>query len=51
MKNEIEQGKELVDELIELWTECSKRCDSIEEIVRQIKEKENLKLVGFLKKL
>ena len=39
MKDKKEQGKQLVDQLIELWTECSVRCDRIEELVKQIKEK------------
>ena len=38
MKYDIEQGKQLVDELVELWTECSVHCDRIEELVKQLKE-------------
>ena len=38
MKYDMEQGKQLVDELVELWSECSMRCDKIEELVKQIKE-------------
>ena len=38
MKNETEEGKQLVDELIELWSECSIRCEKIEELVKEIKE-------------
>ena len=38
MKYDIEQGKQLVDELVELWSECFMRCDKIAELVKQIKE-------------
>ncbi len=40
MKYDLEQGKQLVDELIELWVETRIRCDKIEELVKQLKETE-----------
>jgi len=40
MEYDIEQGKQLVDELIELWVETRIRCDKIESLVKQIKETE-----------
>jgi hypothetical protein len=33
-------GIELAEELVDLWTECSRRCDKIENLVRQNKETE-----------
>ncbi len=38
MKYTMEQGKQLVDELIELWIETKIRCDKIESLVKQLKE-------------
>jgi hypothetical protein len=38
MKNNIEQSKKLIDELLELWIETKLRCDKIELLVKQIKE-------------
>ena len=35
----MELGKQLVDELIDLWSECSIRCDMIEEIIKHLNEK------------
>jgi hypothetical protein len=40
MKYDMEQSKELVDELVMLWSECSTRCDKINDLVKQIKESE-----------
>ena len=34
----LEQGKQLVDELLELWVETKIRCDKIENLVKQLKE-------------
>ena len=39
MKNNIEPGKQLIDELVELWIETKDRCDRIENLINQIKEK------------
>jgi len=39
MENDIELGKELVDELLELWVETRTKCEQIEEIVKQLREK------------
>lgn len=36
MEFDLETGKELVDELLNLWEECKKRCDRIEEIIQEI---------------
>ncbi len=38
MKFDMEQGKQLVDELIELWVENRIRCDKIESLVKQLKK-------------
>jgi hypothetical protein len=38
MKNDIKLGKQLVDELTDLWLECSQRCDRIEELIKKINE-------------
>ncbi len=38
MKYTMEQGKQLIDELIELWIETKLRCDKIEELVKQLKD-------------
>jgi len=37
-KYDMELGKQLVDELIELWAETQIRCDKIESLVKQIKK-------------
>ena len=38
MKYDIESGIQLVNELIDLWSECKSRCDRIDEIVKRLKE-------------
>ena len=38
MKYDMEQGKQLVDELVDMWIETKVKCDKIEELVKQIKE-------------
>ena len=40
MKYDLEQGKQLIDELIDLWIETKMRCDKIEELVKHLKEME-----------
>ena len=40
MEYDTELSKQLADELVDLWTECSMRCDRIEELLKQIKETE-----------
>ena len=40
MKYDIEQGKQLVDELVELWIETKIQCNKIENLVKQLKESE-----------
>lgn len=40
MEYDIEPGKQLVNELLDLWTECISRCDKIEERVKQLKVSE-----------
>ena len=48
MKNDLKMGKQLIDELVELWIETKIRCDKIEELVKQIKERsEEQVVVGF----
>jgi len=36
----MELGEQLVNELLDLWTECKSKCDRIEELVKQLKETE-----------
>jgi len=36
----MELGKQLVEELIDLWVETKVRCDKIEELIKQLKETE-----------
>ncbi len=38
MKCDMELGKQLVDELVELWIKTKIQCDKIEELVKQLKE-------------
>jgi hypothetical protein len=38
MKYDLEQGKQLIDELLDLWIETKVRCDRIEELVKQLNE-------------
>ena len=35
---DIEPGKQLIDELLDLWVETKVRCDKIEELIKQLKE-------------
>ncbi len=39
MEFDMKLGKQLVDELTDLWSECSRRCDSIEKLIKEINEK------------
>ncbi len=41
MEYNLEQGKKLIEELIDLWFECSIRCERIENLIKQIYEKTN----------
>ena len=43
MEYDIEIGKQLVNELIDLWSECRSRCDRIDEIVKKLQEDYNLR--------
>jgi len=45
MKYDIDLAKQLADELTDLWSECSRRCDSIENLIRQINEKKNERII------
>ena len=38
LEDEIELGKQLIRELVDLWTECKMRCDEIEELIKKISE-------------
>lgn len=38
MEYNLEQGKELIELLTDLWLECSRRCDRIEQLIKQINE-------------
>jgi len=40
MNYTIEQGRNLIDELLDLWIETKIRCDKIEELVKRLKETE-----------
>ncbi len=40
MKYDMEQGKQLEDELVELWIETKVRRDKIESLVKHLKEAE-----------
>jgi len=40
MEYDIELGRQLVDELTDSWLECRRRCDKIEDLLKQIKESE-----------
>ena len=37
----MEQATQLIDELTDLWLECSRRCDKIEKLIKEINEKKN----------
>ena len=37
MEFDIELGKQLVDELVDLWVETNVRCNRIENLVKKIK--------------
>ena len=41
MEYEMNLREKLGDELVELWSECSIRCERIEELLKQIKETDN----------
>jgi len=36
---DLELGKQLVNELVNLWIETKVRCETIEDLVKQLKEK------------
>ena len=36
----MEQAKQLINELTDLWLECSRRCDKIEELIKQLNKEE-----------
>jgi len=40
MEYDMELGKQLVEELVDLWNDCRIGCDRIKELVKQIKETE-----------
>jgi len=44
MKYDKELGKQLIDELLDLWSECQSRCDKIEKMIVQIKESQKKRL-------
>ena len=37
MKYDMELASQLAEELVNLWTECSIKCERIENLVKQIK--------------
>jgi len=39
MEYDLDLGKQLVNELVELWVETKVRCERIEDLVTQLKEK------------
>jgi len=38
MDFDMEHGKQLVDELVDLWVETKVRCERIEQLIKKIKE-------------
>jgi hypothetical protein len=38
MKFDMDVGKKLIEELVDLWNDCSIRCEKIEQLVKQLKE-------------
>jgi len=38
MEYDIKLSKQLVDELTDLWLECSQRCEKIENLIKQLNE-------------
>jgi len=39
MEYDLDLGKQLVNELVDLWVETKVRCERIEDLVKQLKEK------------
>jgi len=37
---DMELGKQLIEELVDLWNDCSIRCEKIEQKIKQLKETE-----------
>ena len=40
MEYDLDFGKQLIDELVDLWVEIKVRCDKIEQLIKQLKESE-----------
>jgi len=38
MEFDIGLGKQLIEELVDIWNDCRIRCEKIEELVKQLKE-------------
>jgi hypothetical protein len=38
MEYDMELGKELINELLELWVETKVKCEKIEELIKQFEE-------------
>jgi len=51
MESDLETGKQLVDELLDLWSECQNRCNRIEKIIEELNEKNTSKKSIFSLKI
>ena len=45
MESDIELGKQLIDELVDLWVETKDKCEIIEELVKKLENEINLKRI------
>ena len=45
MESDIELGKQLIDELVDLWVETKDKCERIEELVKKLENEINLKRI------
>ena len=41
MEFDKESGKQLIDELVDLWVECNQKCKKIEVLIKEIYKKMN----------
>jgi len=50
LRYDIKLGKQLMNELVDLWIETKVRSDRIEQLIKQLKETKNKKRLIFKKK-
>jgi len=43
MEYDIELGKQLVEEMIDLWKDCNIRCEKIKQLIKQLGKNSNNK--------